>query len=96
MSSQNLCFLKSEKRQQSEKSKYRISCDPVPVTAISCNHVRADVTQDDRTKEDASTSQPDCQMKNTEVKKMSRSPVTPLIEGASYTTQKASSDVRTG
>lgn len=32
-------------------------------TAISYNHVTADVIRGDRTKEDASTSQPDCRMK---------------------------------
>lgn len=36
---------------------------PVTATAISYNHVTADVIRGDRTKEDASTSQPDCRMK---------------------------------
>lgn len=86
VSSPNVCFLKSEKRQRSKKSKYSVgsvSCDPVPVTAISCNHVSVDVTRGDRTKEDASTSHPDRRMKKTRGKK--KNPLDAfLTEAAGY------------
>lgn len=80
-----------------KKSKYRI--DPVPVKAISCNHVSADVTRGDRTKEDASTSQYDAlNEKDRGLKKKEKRPLTHLIEAASYQgwSQKVSSDVKTG
>lgn len=67
--SQKICSPSQRRGSWSEMSKHGVASqfpsDPAPVTAISCNHVSADVPQGDSTKESASTSRPRCQIKMT-------------------------------